>query len=314
MRKGDILATVVLATALLESGCALAGPDLDELSNRFNEQARSKGYGELVHYAVEDFVGEYTLHVDMGLKLVSPDESVEIVHFVRRHLESERHGNLLQTTTFDFDDQIGDAIIDIDSRIDFRLLESVAKLAAASDQILEVHFDSELGYTQVHVPGCDSSECVRRIGAEIGAPLDELFSQQVSVHSDRRPDSDQPRDQGLTLSMGDIGPESSIDPLHVWISDSRDLEYRTLVNEGRLAKHLDAAAAVKEIADPWVVEAVGGVEPARISLARPDGAGGVSDAEFAAAEARVLDFARADYEVVDLGDREVNVAESGQCE
>lgn len=314
MRIRKVAAAVALATALLATGCALAGPNLDELSNRFNEQARSNGYGELIHYGVEEFVGEDTLHVDMGLKLVRPDESAEIVRFVRQQLESERHGNLLRTTTFDFDDQIGDAIIDIDSRIDFRLLESVADLVAASDEILEVHFNSDTSYAQVHVPGCESSDCIRRVNAEIGAPLDELFAQQVSAYSVRRSNSDEQQEQGLTLSMGDLEPESSIDPLHIWISDSRDLDYRSLVNEGRLAKHLDAAAAVKKIAAPWVVEAVGGVEPARISLARPDGAGGVSDAEFAASEGRVLDFACADYEVVDFGDREVDVAESAQCE
>lgn len=313
MRMRNVVAAVALSAAMLATGCALAGPDLEELSSRFNEQAGGNGYGELVHYAVEDFDGKDTLHVDMGLNRVGPDESAEIVRYVRQQLESERQGNLLRTTTFDFDDQIGNAIIDIDSRIDFRLLESVANLVAASDQIMEVQFNSDIGYTEVHIPGCESSECVRRIGAEIGAPLDELFAQQVSAYSDRRSDSDGPQEQSLTLSMGDLEPENSIDPLHIWISDSRDLDYRTLVNEGRLSKHLETAAAVKELAGPWTVEAVGGVGPARISLVRPDEDAGAGDAGFAEAERRVLDFACADYEFVDFEDREVDVAESGQC-
>lgn len=313
MRMRNVLAAVVLSAAMLATGCALVGPDLEELSSRFNEQARSNGYGELIHYAVEDFDGKDTLHVDMGLNRVSPDDAAEVVGYVRQQLESEPNGNLLQTTTFDFDDQIGNAIIDIDSRIDFRLLESVANLVAASDQIMEVQFNSDIGYTEVHIPGCESSECVRRIGAEIGAPLDELFAQQVSAYFDRLSDSDEPQERSLTLSMGDLEPEDSIDPLHIWISDSRDLDYRTLVDEGRLSKHLEAAAAVKELAGPWTVEAVGGVDPARISLAHPDGADGAGDAGFAEAERRVLDFACANYEFVDFEDREVDVAEFGQC-
>ena len=313
MRIRNVLAAVVLSVAMLATGCALVGPDLEELSSQFNEQARSNGYGELVHYAVEDFDGKDTLHVDMGLNRVSPDDSAEIVGFVRHQLESKRQGNLLRTTTFDFDDQIGNAIIDIDSRIDFRPLESVANLVAASDQIMQAQFNSDIDYTEIHIPGCESSECVRRIGGEIGAPLDELFAQQVSAYSDRRSDSDGPQEQSLTLSMGDLEPENSIDPLRIWISDSRDLDYWTLVNEGRLSNHLEAAAAVKELAGHGTVEAVGGVDPARISLAHPDGADGAGDAGFAEAERRVLDFACADYQVVDIEDREVDVAESGQC-
>ncbi|WP_075844963.1 hypothetical protein [Dietzia timorensis] len=310
----NVVAAVAVATVMFSTSCALVGPDLDELSGQFNEQVLSYGYGELVHYGIEDFYGEDTLHVDMGLNRVSPDEAAEIVHFVRQQLESEGHGDLLQTTTFDFDDQIGNAIIDIDSRIDFRLLESVAKLVAASDQIEQVHFNSDIGYTQVHVPGCADSECVRRIGAEIGAPLDELFAQQVSASTDGRSESDVPHDEGLMLSMGDLEPEGSLDPLHIWISDTRELDYRTLVNDGRLSKHLEAAAAVKEIAGPWIVEAVGGVDPARISLTRPDDDEGASEAEFADAEQRVLEFACADYDIVDVDRRKVDTAVPGTCQ
>ena len=197
----------------------------------------------------------------MGLNRVSPDESAEIVRYVRQQLESEPNGNPLRTTTFDFEYQIGNAIIDIDSRIDFRLLESVANLVAASDQIMEVQFNSDIGYTEIHIPWCKSSECVRRSGADIGAPLDELFAQQVSTSSDRSSESDEPQEQSLTLSMGALEPEDSIDPLHIGISDSRDLDYRTPVNKGRLSKQLEAAAAVKVLAGPWTVVAVGGVGP-----------------------------------------------------
>lgn len=309
----NVVAAVVLSAAMLATGCTLVGPDLEELSSRFNEQARSNGYGELVRYAVEDFDGKDTLHVDMGLSRVGPDESAEIVRYVRQQLESDPHGNLLQTTTFDLDDKIGSAMIDIDSRIDFRLLESVAKLVAASDQIMEVRFNSDIGYTEIHIAGCESNGCVRRIGGEIGTPLDELFAQQVSASSDRSSESDEPQEQLLTLSMGDLEPETSIDPLPIWISDSRDLDYRTLVNEGWLSKHLEAAAAVKELARPWTVEAVGGVGPALISLALPDGADVAGNAGFAEAERRVVEFACADYEFVDFEDRDVDVAESGQC-